>query len=428
MATHRAPKRYAMLADRLWDGAADVPQSGAAVVINGSTIESVVAALDLPRDIHKVRLSGCTILPGLIDAHVHYSAPMGPAFLAAGVTTIRDVGNDLEWILRQRARHAADPSAGPGIVCCGHLLDGPTASWKNMGRAHANAEALRRSIRHEVKRGVNAIKLYAGLDLELLSVGVAESRLHRKFTLAHLGNVSAEDAVKAGLQEIQHLTGCAPAWAAGAREEQDRLMDVLIEHQTIMTPTLVVWDRLGRILDRPFHFDARRRWAHPCHLDLWNRYRSRFEPSESRLHLQRAMPHLKSFLARLHERGGIIALGTDTPFPHLVPGFSVHDELAMYVDAGIKPIDALRSATLVGARVLGIESRIGRIAPGMQADLIVVSGNPLEYIEDIGCVKCSVRAGRIFLPKELLCAVRKTFARRPDDAITRDLTGYVEGR
>ena len=62
-----------------------------------------------------------------IDAHVHYSPVMGPAFLAAGVTTIRDVGNDLDWILAERARHDADTAAGPAILCCGFLLDGPTA-------------------------------------------------------------------------------------------------------------------------------------------------------------------------------------------------------------------------------------------------------------------------------------------------------------
>jgi imidazolonepropionase-like amidohydrolase len=129
----------------------------------------------------------------------------------------------------------------------------------------------------------------------------------------------------------------------------------------------------------------------------------------------------------MQERGVTIALGTDTPFPHLIPGFSLHDELSMYVDAGIKPVDALRSGTSIGARVLGVEAKVGRIAPGMTANLIVVKGNPLKRIEDIGNIEFTIRDGRIFLPRDLLPKFRSLCAKTPDDAITKDLLNYVNG-
>ncbi len=419
--------RTAIVAEELWDGISQQSRPGAAVIINDGQIEAVCQTGELPSEIHRLECKGCTLLPGLIDAHVHYSRPMGPAFLAAGVTTIRDVGNDLEWILQQRVQHAADPALGPGIVCCGHLLDAAPAIWSRMGRPHADAAALRESVREEVARGVDAVKFYAGLNLEMLREGLDEARRHRAFTVAHLGNVTAEDAARAGLHDIQHLTGCEPAWRASSQAEQDALIDVLLAHKTAVTPTLVVWDRFGRILDHAFDFDIRRRWLHPCHRDLWDHIRWRTDPPENRLRFQAALPHLKRCLARMQQRGLTIGLGTDTPFPHLVPGFSVHDELAMYTDAGISPVDALRSATSVNARLLGLESRIGRIASGAQADLVAVEGNPLRRIQDIANVQFVMRAGRPFRLQELMNLSRAHHDRMPQDAVTLDLLTHRVG-
>jgi len=418
---------YALIPDRIWDGQTDSVQTGLAVVIQGQDIDALLPVEELPSDLMRVALPDCTLIPGLMDAHVHYSSVMGPAFLAAGVTTIRDVGNDLNWILAQRTRHASDPSAGPSIMCCGHLHDGPDVFWPHMGRAHAHPDDLRASIRKHAAAGVDAIKLYAGLDLELLKAGIDEAHQAGKFVIAHLGSPSAEDAVRAGLDEFEHLSGCDVAWREASQEEDDAMINLLLAHQVVIDPTLVVWDRLGRILDRSFHHDARRVWAHPCHRDIWDRYRSRFGPPEDRWRHQGPMVHLKRFLRRAYERGVTIALGTDTPFPHLVPGMSVHDEVCMYVDAGIPPMDALRAATSVNAKVLGIDGRTGMIKPGLLADLAAIRGNPLEQIGDISEVVCTVRAGRRFEPSELLRAVQDTFDQIPDGAITQDLLEYLGG-
>ncbi len=133
-------------------------------------------------------------------------------------------------------------------------------------------------------------------------------------------------------------------------------------------------------------------------------------------------------MARAHAQGVVTALGTDTPFPHLIPGFSVHDELAMYVDAGLRPVEALRAATTVNASVLGIGERVGRLAAGFVADLVAIQGNPLQRIDDISNVCCTVHAGHIFTPADLLPIVQDTFERQPDDAITRDLLNYVNSQ
>lgn len=409
-----------MIADRVWDGVAVQSQLGTAVILRGNQIEAVCPIGDVPDGITRHPYPNCTLLPGLIDAHVHYSDVFGPAFLAAGVTTVRDVGNGLDWILERRARHAADPSLGPKIVCCGLLIDGAPAFWQRIGREHADADSVRRTVREEAGRGVDQIKLYAALRREQLSAGVDEAHRQGKFVLAHLGSgISADDVVDLGLDETEHLTGCEAAWRASTTDALDQMIDRLLAGRVIMNPTLVVWDRLGRLVDHAFNFDTRRRWMPQAYLDIWKWYPR--VHGQRRMVYQTAVPCLKRGLRRMHERGVRLGLGTDTPFPHLVPGFSVHDELAMYVDCGIPPVDALRSATSINAGILGKSGRIGQIAAGFEADVLIVQGDPLQDIDAIANVHSVWRQGRAIDLAAQLARAQATAATVPEDPITQAL-------
>ncbi len=420
----RMARHYVLVPDGIWDGTSDSLLTGTAVVVSGALIESVTPVEELQPNLRRVDLPGCTVVPGLMDAHAHYSAPMGPAFLAAGITTIRDVGNDLQWILDQRAANSDRPDRGPAIVCCGHLQDGPEPYWPRMGRANADADAVRRSVREHISAGVDQIKLYPRLDIEMLAAGVDEAHRLGKPATAHLGSCTVEEAVAAGLDGIEHLAGCHVAWREATEEEDDALIDLLLQHQVAVDPTLLVWDR-GRV-DLAFRHDERRHWAHPAHRRYWDSVARRPGPAAERLRGQREMTYLKRFLLRAHGRGVAVALGTDVPFPRLPPGFSVHDELGMYVDAGLDPVDALRSATSVNATVLGIESRAGRVAAGLAADLLAVKGDPLQDIRDVGNVELVVRSGQILDRTELRRAADASFAETPNDAITNDLLDRIE--
>ena len=415
-----------MIPDRIWNGVDAVPIVNSAVVIEGALIQSVLHTSELPSDLRQVSLDGCTLIPGLLDAHVHYSPVMGPALLAGGVTTIRDVGNDLEWIIEQRALNRNDPALGPTILCCGQLQDGPKVYWPHMGTANTDPDTIRESVRRHAALGVDSIKLYSGLTPDLFAAGVDEGHRHGKFVTAHLGNTSTEEAASSGVDGIEHMLGCGVAWRDATDDEDDELINLLLRSNVTLDPTLVVWDRLGRIMDHSFLHDQRRRWVHPTHLRIWSNYSSRLAPPVDRLRKQAAMPHLKRFLKRAHQGGVIISLGTDTPFPHLIPGFSIHDELAMYVDAGITPVDALRSATSINARVLGIESTVGQIAPGMVADLVGVRGNPLDRIDEIGNIVTVVHAGHELDLAQMLNRVQASFDQEPSDPITLDLLAVAK--
>jgi len=413
--------QYAVVADGVWDGVADARADGLAVVVAGRTIESLRPAAELPSDVPRIDLPGCTLLPGFIDAHVHYSSVMGPAFLAAGVTTVRDTGNDLAWILGQRELNERQADRGPAVVCCGQLQDGPEPYWPRMGRANADADAVRRSVREHIEYGVDTIKLYPGLDKEMTAAGIDEAHRLGKPATAHLGSCTVEDAVAAGLDCIEHLAECHVAWREATPEEDDALINLLAEHGVAIDPTLVIWDRGAKRLDLVFGRDESRHWVHPAHRRYWESGPLRSDQAEVRLKRQLQITHLKRFLGRAHERGVMVAIGTDTPFPLLTPGFSLHDEMGVYADAGIEPVDVLRSATSVNAKLLGIESRTGHIRPGFEADLVAVRGNPLRDIRHVGNVEFVTRRGQVMDRERLRRDVEATFDETPDDAITNDL-------
>ena len=113
--------RWACCSDRLFDG--DQVQRGWAVIVEGPSIVATMPAAALPPDMPTLSISGGTILPGLVDVHVHFGRWQGPLYLAWGITTVRDVGNDPEWILARRAEAPLHP--WPRLVCVGHMLDGP---------------------------------------------------------------------------------------------------------------------------------------------------------------------------------------------------------------------------------------------------------------------------------------------------------------
>ena len=398
---------WALVPDALWDGTRMRLHHG--ILIVGRDISRIVPVDEVPSAMQRVSVSG-TALPGLIDSHVHLADWMLPGFLAAGVTTVRDMGNDLDWILERRARTAAEPTSGPRILCVGPLLDGEQAWWPGIGRPHVDPAAIRRSVAELAQAGVDAIKLYVNVTPAQMTAAVEQARLHGLSVLAHLGTTGISEALAAGVAELEHMSGCVHHIHGGLATVDPEPADV---GEVVLCPTLVVWDRLGTVNDMVFAADERREWVPPEIRQAWRRFPQRFGPPEERLLRQASVVAMKSRLLALFEAGTTVIAGSDTPWPHIPPGFGLHDELALLVDAGMSPVDALMSATTTPARVLGLSGEIGRLEPGFRADIVVAEGDPTIDILALQAIRLIVRNG-------VLVPVDELRGRRFDSAWTSD--------
>ena len=400
-----------------------------AVVVEGERIAGVVPVGGLPEGMEVRRLDGCTLLPGLIDCHTHLSDWMLPAFLAAGVTAVRDTGNDPAWILDRRERTRADPMAGPDILCCGPLLDGDSAFWPHIGRPHADAAAIRRSVDEMAERGADAVKLYVHLTTEQIGAAATQADRRGLPLLAHLGSVGgpghgglgrgARGAAPHGLRPPRR--GVADQRGRGGRV--CRL--ARRRRRVVQCPTLVVWDRLCRLNDAAFRHDRRDRWVHPDIARVWERFPHRTGEVTDRLDRQRSVNTMKRVLGALAGAGCTVIAGSDAPFPHLVPGFSLHDELSLLVDAGLEPAAALASATSVAADRLGLADA-GRIRPGSIADMVAVDGDPLDDIRVLSDVRLVLRRGCTVDFDALAATAAEAFARPPEDPFSQLMIDFAK--
>ncbi len=418
--------RFALVPEALFDGTR--LRKARAVVVEGERVIGTSALGALPEGMELRQLPGCTLLPGLIDCHTHLSDWMLPGFLAAGVTAVRDTGNDPDWILQRRQRTESDPMAGPDIFCCGPLLDGTSAFWPQVGRSHADAAAICRSIDELAERGMDAVKLYVNLTTEQIGAAAAQADRRNLPLLAHLGpSVNLATAVSAGVREVQHLTGCVhhiQGWRTDVEAVADSAAS-LAKAGVVQCPTLVVWDRLCRLNDAAFRHDRRDSWVHPDIAKIWQRFPHRTGAAAARLDRQRSVNTMKRVLGALASAGCTIIAGSDAPFPHLVPGFSLHDELSLLVDAGLEPAAALASATSVAAEVLGL-SDIGVIRPGSVADMVAVGGDPVADICVLSDVRLVLRRGKVVDFEALVGTAASAFSQSPEDPFSRLMIDFAK--
>ncbi|MDE0188255.1 MAG: amidohydrolase family protein [bacterium] len=390
-------------------------------MISGSRIEGVADARTLPGGMDRVIFPGCTLMPGLIDAHVHMASWMVPALLAAGVTTVRDIGNDLDWILGLRSRLAADPRPAPRIRCCGPVLDGRHVNWPLIGERHEDPAAVAAKVERLAEAGVDEIKLYVHLDLEQIEAAVEAGRRAGVPVVAHLGEVNALEAARAGVAELQHLSGIIHPFDGSHLVDLQEVTDALIEADTALCPTVVVWDRLARLGQFVTRPDPRLRWVPEEIRQSWEAFPHRHDPEGSRGRMA-AVAEIQRAIPAFYRAGVPIVAGTDAPWPYLIPGFSLHDELAMLTTSGLTPAQVLTAATREASRRLGVDRLTGTLDEGKAADLLLTEGNPLSEIDHIRRVREVFRAGQF-----VDVATLETGAFHPEDPVNASLVAYAKG-
>ena len=382
-----------------------------------SRIDATAAADAVPAR-RAIEAAGQTLIPGLIDAHVHVESWSAPLFLKYGVTSVRDLHNAPDVILPQSR---ADSPVRPRIVAAGAMLDGPGSFWPN-AIIVSDIASVRAAVRRQVEEGAGVIKVYTRLSSSMIAAIVQEARARGVPVAAHLGRATAVEAAVAGVTSIEHLSGVADA-ASGDRERLRRAHDdflagwtafelewlalppgaleqvarTLVERGVTMVPTLALHEAFSRLADPDLLNDpaladvpasvVRGTWS-PA--DIMTR--ARWTPAIL-AQFKRVVPVLHRFVTLYVKAGGRVVAGTDTAQQFVVPGASLHRELELYVAAGLTPAQALRSATADAASLLGIAARAGTIEVGKDADLVLLSGDPLTDIRVTRRILNVVRLG-----------------------------------
>ena len=379
---------YALTGGRLIDGTGAAPIERAVVIVNNNKIEAVGSAdtVRIPKGLATIDVSGKSILPGLWDMHAHVGqAEWGPVYLAAGVTTARDMGGEFEAVTTLRDSWRDGRLVGPRLLLAG-LVDGPGPNAFGNVTASTPAEA-QAVVRRYKNGGFQQMKVYSLLDKPTTKAVIDGAHASDMTVTGHIPNgLTLRDVVEMGFDNVAHLV---VRGAPGSDELKDTIA-LLKAHGTVMDPTISWNELLGRSAETPVASfqPGIEHVAPPLRRLIESANGGNVTPQQAQERLTRSLEIIKA----LHDAGLPIVAGTDKG----VPGVSVAREMELYVQAGLTPIDAIRAASAIPARVMGLDRDSGTIAAGFRADLIVVDGNPLANISDIRKVTHVCANGRLF--------------------------------
>ncbi|KLJ01005.1 amidohydrolase family protein [Luteimonas sp. FCS-9] len=408
------------------------------------------------RDASVVELEGRYLMPGLIDMHAHLS--LGPVevrregdeiimealpddaiaehnaarLVGFGVTTIRNPAGDLAAAARYRTRRADGALTGPESFDAGPVLN--DTDVPGLATGVATADDVRRVVAAQVDAGADWIKLYTGLSPELLQAGIAAAHAHGRPAVAHLEGIAWTDALPMGLDGLVHLMPISPDLLAPAEAEvytasrrpatfaffewwerfdpdgpeADRLVAAFDRYRPVFDATLVAFHAaFVQDQDDSPHLADAERYAHPRLLENWKTvftFALGWEPGDF-ARARAVWPKVQRMAARLHAGCARMTVGTDMSNPWIAPGISLHREMALLADAGVPNARILAAATVQAADALGAGDRLGRIAPGYEADLLVLDGDPQEDLAHARDAHAVVLDGR-YLDRDTLATLR----------------------
>lgn len=400
------------------------------VIVRGDRIERLGprAAIAVPPGAQVIDGRGRYLIPGLMDMHVHLARRQSLELLVAfGVTTVRNMWGapiDLAW----RDRIARGELPGPRIFTAGPIVDGdpPVHPGSLIVRTVADADA---AIALHRRLGYDFVKIYSRLSLEAFDRLIEDARRDGLRVVGHVPRaVPLAHAVDAGMASIEHMTGfvaalqAADSPVAGRTDGPSRARQIdhvdetrlpalarqLAAHGTFAVPTRSVMDHDGSAAEVRARLAAPElRWLPPCE-------RALAEPgpddADDLDRSRRGIALYDRALRALDQAGAPIAAGTDLQNPLQVPGATLHRELELLVGAGLSPLAALQAATRRGAELVGRPGELGRIEPGMRADLVLLDRSPLDDIRNTRQIAGVMARGRYHGRAELDAALARIAA------------------
>ncbi len=365
----------------------------------------------------EIDATGRYVMPGIVNTHMHWHEERQPGipqpiqyerhlYLAAGVTTAREVGGDFEKSKRWQAESAGHTIISPRILVY------PVVSE---GRLGTSAE-IRSWIRTMAARGADGLKLIA-LDRDQLEAALGEAQALGLRTTAHIGvgETTAEDYIELGVDSIEHFYGVADAALQGvqafpadmnysnevhrfaragelyAQADPARLsavIDRMVARGVGWSPTFSIYEA-SRDLVRAQNLPWFAEYLHPSmeaffrpSLDHHGSYFLGWTSTQE-ARWKRQFRLWMDAVLEFGRKGGLVTTGDDAGYIYSIYGFGIARELELHQEAGFHPLEVIEHATWNGARMLGLDDRLGKVREGFTADLLVVNGNPLEDLKHL---------------------------------------------
>ena len=404
------------------------------VVIIGDRIAEIGKSREVhpPKNSETVDATGKFLIPGLWDMHVHwYEKDYLPLFIANGVTGTRQmygVPMFQDW----RRQIEAGQLLGPRILIPSPIVDGPKPVWPG-SIAVSNAAEGRQAVIDVKRMGADFVKVYSLLPRDAYFAIADESKKQGIPFEGHVpDSVSVEEASNAGQKTIEHLTGVLAACSSREtelrelaqnakdqprfsgpkyRERQESALDTytperaatlfgeLKKNHTWQCPTLTVLRSTAYADDPSFTDDPRLKYIPRDIASSWNPKADPFlknRTAEDWALSKKVFSKDLEIVGAMNRAGVEILAGTDVLNPYCLPGFSLHDELQLLVQAGLTAMQALQAATLNPARFMGREKDLGTVDTGKLADLVLLDANPLEDISNTKKIAAVVFRGQFF--------------------------------
>ena len=444
------------------DGTGAPRRSNLTVVIAAGRIRTLGKAgeVSVPEGAQVVDSTGKFLIPGLWDMHVHTGSKeiFFPLFLANGVTGVRDMGGDLERLEggnlsvrfetldRWRREVIEGKVPGPRIVAAGPFVDGPKPVWPS-SIAVADEAAARQAVSALKKRGGDFVKVYEVLPRDAYFAIADEARKRGLPFAGHVPySVSAAEASDAGQKSIEHLTGILLACSAREAEARDDILERLsaqgfgvkakstvpktsteprrginlletysdekaralfarfARNGTWQVPTLSVAHVSAFIDDERVTKSPQLKYLPISLREAWSSKTNVFfkdrRPEYSLVRKREFQKELE-IVGAMHRSGVGLLAGSDAANPYVVPGFSLHEELVLLVEAGLSPTAALETATRNPAEYLGLRDSLGTVEPGKIADLVLLDADPTVDITNTRKIAAVLVGGRWISKREI---------------------------
>ncbi len=425
----RHKDRIALVGGNIISGAGDAVLRDAVIVVYQGRIETVAPreGFAIPKTAVEVDVTGRWIIPGLIDGHAHTERWALGRYVAAGVTSLRDLHGQGDSILALKEEVSLGGVVAPRIYSAGAMIDGIPPTYGD-ATGIRDGDQARRAVDARAVAGVDYIKTYTRITPELFKPLLDEAGTFNLKITAHLGLTDALTAMKLGVASIEHMSGVPEAsgnaekfytehrksffagwnyfersWASLDSSSLTRVATALAEGRVTLVPTLVLHETFSRLDDPAVLGSDDVKSVPDSIVARWNvpdlKARAGWDDAQfAAFRASRANQDL--FLRAFRSAGGRIVAGTDAANQMLVPGWSLHTELELLVNAGLTPEDAIETATRNTAQLLGADS-LGLVAPGKLADLVVLKANPLTDIRNTRSVERVMVRGQLYLADSL---------------------------